>query len=666
MAKPRVLISTDIGGSDPDDIQSMVHALLYSDKVNLVGLVSSPTKHGGRASDIHKVIDAYAQDYSKLKTWSSDHPTPDYLKSIVTQGSIPVAPSQGWSSATAGSKAIIKAAHASSEPLWVLTWGAMTDVAQALHDDPSIQSKIKVYSIGAWNTQQDPAARDYVYNNFKNLWWIENDSTFRGMYVNDSGSATNTWKMGDAQGHGALGETFYKAMPWGLKMGDTPSLLYLLDGADNNNPGAASWGGSFAQTGHGPNYWTDKTSAADKCGSYEGADTVQDYQAAFYKDFVTRLDHAKAANPNGSTPPPSGGGDTTPPPSGGGSTPPPPSSGGTGNPVIAVDDTGWTVGAGQTMWQNARYLTANDKGLDGGLKVTAVAAKSAAGATVTFDSDGTISYRPLAGWQGKDSVQYTVSDKDGSSDTGTFHVQVGKGGTTVPPPSDGGSTTPPPSSDGSGNPVVAVDDAGWSTNVGQTMWQNARYLLINDQGLDGGLKVTAVASKSAAGASVSFASDGTMTYRPVANWQGKDNVAYTVTDKDGSSDTGVYYVQVGKGGVVMPSSEGGTTPPPSSSGGSGNPVNAVDDLWTTQAGKALYFNTRYLLGNDKAPDGGLAVKGIAATTAKGGTVTWDANTGTAIYKAKAGFTGHDTVQYVAQDADGSTDTALVHFDVLLA
>ncbi len=160
-----------------------------------------------------------------------------------------------------------------------------------------------------------------------------------------------------------------------------------------------------------------------------------------------------------------------------------------------------------------------------------------------------------------------------------------------------------------------------------------------------------------------------MTYRPVANWQGKDNVAYTVTDKDGSSDTGIYHVQVGKGGIVMPSSEGSTTTPPPATGGtsgSGNPVTAGDNYWKATAGQALYFNSRYLLTDDKAPDGGLAVKSIGTTTAKGGTVKWDASTGTTIYKAKAGFTGHDTVEYVAKDADGSTDTALIHFDVLLA
>ena len=30
--RPRVVVSTDIGGTDPDDFQSMVHLLLYADE----------------------------------------------------------------------------------------------------------------------------------------------------------------------------------------------------------------------------------------------------------------------------------------------------------------------------------------------------------------------------------------------------------------------------------------------------------------------------------------------------------------------------------------------------------------------------------------------------------------------------------------------------------
>src|SRR3546814_6245070 len=86
----------------------------------------------------------------------------------------------------------------------------------------------------------------------------------------------------------------------------------------------------------------------------------------------------------------------------------------------------WKTDVNATMWQNARYLTWNDEG-SGTLKVTSVAGKSSAGGSVSFGSDGTIRYTPVAGWQGKDSIQYTVQDGRGATDTGVFHVQVGSG-----------------------------------------------------------------------------------------------------------------------------------------------------------------------------------------------------------------------------------------------
>jgi hypothetical protein len=93
---------------------------------------------------------------------------------------------------------------------------------------------------------------------------------------------------------------------------------------------------------------------------------------------------------------------------------------------------------------------------------------------------------------------------------------------------------------------------------------------------------------------------------------------------------------------------------------------AHHDYMTAKSGQALYFNTRYLTWNDDGGDGALTVKSLGSTSAKGFNVSWDANTGTAIYKASAGFTGQDSVLYTVADADGSTDYALVNFDVLLA
>jgi hypothetical protein len=296
--KPWVLISTDIGGSDPDDKQSMAHALLYADRLHFVGLVSTPTRHGGRASDLLEVIAAYEKDYPNLKTWSADYPTPAYLRSIVHQGQIEPQPPEGFSAQSSpGTDAIVQAAYRAREagrPLWVLVWGAATDLAQALHTDPRIVTVLRVYSIGDWNTEQDRAARDYIHRHHPALWWIENDSSFRGLYIDENGRDNNGWRMEDARGHGALGEYFVAARPWGLKMGDTPSLLYLIDHADDGDPTADSWGGSFIRDPMRPQRWIDDPDRRLDIAGYAGAETIRRFQAAIYRDIAARFDRARA------------------------------------------------------------------------------------------------------------------------------------------------------------------------------------------------------------------------------------------------------------------------------------------------------------------------------------------------------------------------------------
>lgn len=77
----RIIISTDIGGSDPDDFQSLVHYLLYSDVFDTEGLISSAWGNG-RVKDIFDVIDIYEKDYPKLLKHSANYPSPDYLRNI--------------------------------------------------------------------------------------------------------------------------------------------------------------------------------------------------------------------------------------------------------------------------------------------------------------------------------------------------------------------------------------------------------------------------------------------------------------------------------------------------------------------------------------------------------------------------------------------------------
>jgi hypothetical protein len=84
--KPRVIVSTDIGGTDFDDFQSLVHLLVYADAIDLEGLIASPWGEGrDRKRHLLAIIDAYEKDYPNLKTWSRDYPTPATLRSVTKQ-----------------------------------------------------------------------------------------------------------------------------------------------------------------------------------------------------------------------------------------------------------------------------------------------------------------------------------------------------------------------------------------------------------------------------------------------------------------------------------------------------------------------------------------------------------------------------------------------------
>ena len=290
--RPRIIVSTDIGGSDPDDFQSLVHLFIYADLVDIEGLVASPPKQG-RKRDILEVISAYEEDYPRLRRHFDRYPTPDRLRAVSKQGAIAPAPTQGWSTPTEGSLWIADRARAKdARPLWILVWGSITDVAQALHDDPSIADRIRIYSIGSWNTRHDRAARNYIFSNYTGLWWIENDTTFRGMYVGGP-AHKNAWgNRGFIErhvaGHGALGELFLRKKP-SLKMGDTPSFLYLLRG-DPNDPTTPHWGGAFVQSIPRAHYWTDNPDLALSIRRRAGARTVNQWRRDILQDWQFRMD----------------------------------------------------------------------------------------------------------------------------------------------------------------------------------------------------------------------------------------------------------------------------------------------------------------------------------------------------------------------------------------
>lgn len=251
--KPRILISTDIGGTDPDDNQSMAHFLMYSNRFETEGLVSSPSYGNGSKEHILTMIDLYEKDLPELKAHDKGFPSPDYLRSICKQGRRGAAPFIGYSKATEGSNWIIKCARKpSKQPLWVLVWGGLDDVAQALHDAPDIQNKIHVYFIGGPNKKWGANSYSYIAKNFPNLWFIEDNGSYNGFFLdNDSPEDLKDHNYYDhyIRGAGYLGKDFKNYYKGSVKMGDTPSLLYMMDG-DPEDPGRDNWGGSFVRFTH--------------------------------------------------------------------------------------------------------------------------------------------------------------------------------------------------------------------------------------------------------------------------------------------------------------------------------------------------------------------------------------------------------------------------------
>lgn len=246
--KPRVIVSSDIGGTDDDDFQSMIHYLMYADRFQTEGLIASPYGKG-RKPDILHIINLYAKDYSKLDK-HGDFPSPEQLRAVTKQGAKDACPAIGWSNPTEGSDWIIKRAREKSDrPLWVLVWGGLDDLAQALHDAPDIVSKIHVYWIGGPNKKWSVNSYQYIARNFPNLWMIENNASYRGWIIDDDAGPefkSEVFYENKIKGRGAMGTDFGNYYYGAPKMGDSPSVTYLLNG-DPNNPEDESWGGSFTK-----------------------------------------------------------------------------------------------------------------------------------------------------------------------------------------------------------------------------------------------------------------------------------------------------------------------------------------------------------------------------------------------------------------------------------
>ena len=238
----RVIVLTDIE-ADPDDTQSLIRLLLYSNQIDVKGLIavtSTHLKNNIYPESINRVIEAYKKVRPNLLKHESNYPSSDYLYSCVKKG-VPVYGMQGVGDdfTSEGSEWIIKELQVNDDrPLWISVWGGANVLAQALYDIQKRFSeaqanelicKLRVYSI----SDQDDAGI-WIRNKFPSLFYIVSpggrygSATWPG--INDvvkgldNSCVSNKWILDNIQqGHGPLGAA-YPDVAWGME-GDTPAIF---------------------------------------------------------------------------------------------------------------------------------------------------------------------------------------------------------------------------------------------------------------------------------------------------------------------------------------------------------------------------------------------------------------------------------------------------------
>lgn len=155
--KPNVFVLTDIS-NEPDDAESLVRLLLYSNEVSIKGIVATTSywlNYTVHDEDIYPILDAYEKVWPNLLKHSKDYPTADSLRELVSTGY----KAYGLDAFQAGepssgAKKLISAMSEipQNEKLDILVWGGAGVLAEALKYSSvelidSVSEKLRVYSI---------------------------------------------------------------------------------------------------------------------------------------------------------------------------------------------------------------------------------------------------------------------------------------------------------------------------------------------------------------------------------------------------------------------------------------------------------------------------------------------------------------------------------------
>jgi hypothetical protein len=261
--KNRVIILTDVE-NEPDDTESLVRLLLYSNMLDIKGIIATTSVHMKKEvhpESIQKVIRTYGKVQENLLKNEPGFPEASSLLQLVMQG----IPEYGMGGVgkdkdSPGSEWIIKTLEDDDlRPLWICVWGGPNTLAQALYKikqtrPPAVLEKLigklRVYTIsdqddsGIWMRKNFPGLFYIVSpGGYGSSTWTAINTAVKGI---NNETISNRWLAENIQqGHGPLG-ALYPDIAYGME-GDTPTFLYLIPNGlnDPEHPDHGGWGGRY-------------------------------------------------------------------------------------------------------------------------------------------------------------------------------------------------------------------------------------------------------------------------------------------------------------------------------------------------------------------------------------------------------------------------------------
>lgn len=309
----RVLVLTDIG-NEPDDSQSLVRFLLYSNEFDVEGLVATTStwlRDRINPEMISERVAAYGEVRDNLLKHADGYPTEDFLRERIKEGRAEFGMAGvGEGKDSEGSDWIIEVVDRDDpRPVWVTVWGGANTLAQALwkvratrspEELDRFVSKLRVYTI----SDQDDAG-PWMRETFPDLFYIVSpggdyaSATWSGISGEkhykfegpDFSLVSNDWIDEHVQhGHGPLGELYPDTAY--IMEGDTPSFLFLIPNGLNapEHPEWGGWGGRYEKQGDCYTDTADTVTGTDGETYTTGQATIWRWREAYQDDFAARMD----------------------------------------------------------------------------------------------------------------------------------------------------------------------------------------------------------------------------------------------------------------------------------------------------------------------------------------------------------------------------------------